>query len=138
LRWFANIVAGRTRNRGQEFVIGGYVPGNPLDSIIVGYYERDKLMYAGKMKNGFVPRTRQEVYQRLKGLEIDNCPFANLPQKKRMPGALTREELKNSVRVKPEVIAQIEFVEWTPDGHLRHPKFVGLRDDKDLRSVTRE
>lgn len=98
MRWFANIVAGRTRNRGQEFVIGGYVPGNPLDSIIVGYYERDKLMYAGKMKNGFVPRTRQEVYQRLKGLEIDNCPFANLPQKKRTPGALTREELKNSVR----------------------------------------
>jgi bifunctional non-homologous end joining protein LigD len=48
-------------NRAQEFVIGGYVPRNPLDSILVGYYERDKLMYAGKVKNGFVPRTRREV-----------------------------------------------------------------------------
>jgi ATP-dependent DNA ligase len=114
-------------NRGQEFVIGGYVPGNPLDSIIVGYYDGDKLMYAAKVRNGFVQRTRQEVYRKLKGLEIDICPFANLPERKRTQWALTTEEMKKCVWVKPEVVAQIEFAEWTPDGHLRHSKFVGLR-----------
>jgi bifunctional non-homologous end joining protein LigD len=51
-------------------------------------------------------------------LEIDTCPFANLPEKKRTPGALTAEEMKKCVWVKPEVVAQIEFVEWTPDGSL--------------------
>ena len=52
--------------------------------------------------------------------------------------ALTREEMKNCLWVKPELVVQIEFGEWTPDGHLRHPKFVGWRDDKDAREVVRE
>jgi ATP-dependent DNA ligase len=76
-------------NRGQEFVIGGYVPGNPLDSIIVGYYEGDKLMYAAKLRNGFVPQVRRDVARRLKGLEIPTCPFGNLPEKKRTQWSLT-------------------------------------------------
>ena len=109
------------------------MPAEPIDSLIVGHHEADKLHYVAKVKNGFVPRTRQEVYRRVKGLQIDTCPFANLPEKKRTPWALTREELKNCVWVKPELIAQVEFVEWTPDGHLRHAKFVGLREDKDPR-----
>jgi ATP-dependent DNA ligase len=70
-------------NRGQEFVIGGYTPGNPLDSVIVGYYEGDKLLYAAKVRNGFVPRLRRKVWQKLKDLGIEACPFANLPEKKR-------------------------------------------------------
>ena len=52
--------------------------------------------------------------------------------------ALTKEEMKNSVWLKPELVAQIEFTEWTPDGHLRHSKFVGLREDKEAREVVRE
>jgi ATP-dependent DNA ligase len=125
-------------NKGQEFVIGGYVPDNPFDSIIVGCYQDEKLMYAAKVRNGFVSNTRREVAAKLEGLQIDACPFANLPERKRTQWALTREEMKNCVWVKPELVAQIEFGEWTPDGHLRHSKFVGLRDDKNPHEVVRE
>ena len=125
-------------NKGQEFVIGGYFPDNPFDSIIVGYYQDGKLLYAAKVRNGFAPHTRREVAARLKGLQIDTCPFANLPERKRTQWALTREEMKNCVWVKPELVAQIDFGEWTPDGHLRHSRFVALRDDKNPHEVIRE
>jgi ATP-dependent DNA ligase len=125
-------------NQGQEFVIGGYVPNNPLDSIVVGYYDGDKLIYVAKVRNGFVPHTRREVFSKLRGLKIGTCPFVNLPEKKRTTYSLTKEEMKKCVWLKPELVAQVEFAEWTPDGHLRHSKFVGLRDDKDARTVTRE
>jgi DNA ligase D-like protein (predicted ligase) len=68
-------------NRGQEFVIGGYRLGNPIDALIVGYYQDGKLLYAAKIRNGFVPHLRREVATRLKDLEIDACPFANLPER---------------------------------------------------------
>jgi DNA ligase D-like protein (predicted ligase) len=125
-------------NRGQEFVIGGYTPGNPFDALIVGYYEGERLLYSAKVRNGFVPLVRREVASRFNGLEIDTCPFANLPEKKRTQWALTKEEMKNCVWLKPLLVAQIEFTEWTPDGHLRHSKFVGLREDKRAREVVRE
>jgi bifunctional non-homologous end joining protein LigD len=125
-------------SRGQELVIGGYVPGNPIDSIIVGYYQDGRLLYAGKVRNGFVPHTRRAVAAKLRGLEIATCPFANLPERKRTQWALTKEEMKNCKWVEPEVVAQIEFTEWTPDAHLRQSAFVGLREDKDPREVVRE
>jgi ATP-dependent DNA ligase len=125
-------------NKGQEFVIGGYVPDNPFDSIIVGYYQDGKLYYAAKVRNGFVQHTRREVFQRLRGLQVDACPFVNLPEKKRTQWALTHEEMKNCVWVKPELVVQIEFGEWTPDRHLRHSKFVALREDKTSHEVVRE
>jgi bifunctional non-homologous end joining protein LigD len=107
-------------------------------TVIIGYYEGDQLLYAAKVRNGFVPQLCREVWQRFKGLETASCPFANLPEKKRTQWALTREEMKNCIWVKPRLVAQIEFTEWTPDGHLRHSKFVGLRDDKEPREVVRE
>jgi len=125
-------------NRGQEFVIGGYTPGSPFDALIVGNYENGKLLYAAKVRNGFVPLVRREVASKFKGLEIDTCPFSNLPEKKRTQWALTKEEMKNCVWLKPKLVAQVEFTEWTPDGHLRHSKFVGLRDDREAREVVRE
>jgi bifunctional non-homologous end joining protein LigD len=125
-------------NRGQEFVIGGYTPGNPFDALIVGYYEGERFLYAAKVRNGFVPLVRREVASRFKGLEIDTCPFANLPEGKRTQWALTKEEMNNCMWLKPELVAQIEFTEWTPDGHLRHSRFAGLREDKDAREVVRE
>jgi ATP-dependent DNA ligase len=85
-----------------------------------------------------VLQLRREVASRFKRLEIDPCPFANLPEKKRTQWALTREEMKNRVWLKPELAAHIEFTEWTPEGHLRHSKFVGLREDKKARDVVRE
>jgi hypothetical protein len=75
-------------------VIGGYTPDNPLDELIVGYYEGYKLRFANKVRNGFVPRLRREVCTRLKHLESDTCPFANLPEKKLTLWALTREEME--------------------------------------------
>jgi len=125
-------------NQGQEFVVGGYTLGNPIDALIVGYYQDGKLLYAAKIRNGFVPHLRREVANRLKGLEANDCPFANLPERKRTQWALTKEEMKNCVWVKPELVAQIEFAEWTPDGHLRHSKFISLREDKDPKEVMRE
>jgi ATP-dependent DNA ligase len=80
----------------------------------------------------FVPQVRCEVATRRKG------PFANLPEKKRTQWALTKEEMKNCAWLKPELVAQIEFTEWTPDGHLRHSRFVGLREDKEAGGVVRE
>jgi bifunctional non-homologous end joining protein LigD len=92
----------------------------------------------GKVRNGFVPYTRRTVAAKFTGLKTDTCPFTNLPEKKRTQWALTADEMKNCRWLKPELVAQIEFGKRTPDGHLRHSKFVGLRDDKNPRNVTRE
>ena len=125
-------------NKGQEFVIGGYTPGNPFDAVIVGYYQESKLLYAGKVRAGFVPHVRWEVMAKMKALKTEACPFANLPEKKRTQWALTKDEMKNCQWLKPKLVAQIEFTEWTPDGHLRGASFAGLRDDKEAREVVRE
>jgi DNA ligase D-like protein (predicted ligase) len=128
-------------NRGQEFVIGGYTPGlHGLDAIIVGYYRGEELVYVARTRNGFVPASRRQLFEKLKPLVIPNCPFVNLPEKKqsRWGLGLTAEEMKKCVWVKPKLVAQIEFLEWTEADHLRHSKFVGLREDKDPRSVVKE
>ncbi len=84
--------------------------------------------------------TRASVFKRFKGLEIAECPFVNLPQKKsgRWGAGLTKEKMANCVWLRPQLVAQIEFLEWTPDGNLRHTKFVGMREDKDARGIVRE
>ena len=85
-----------------------------------------------------MPHVRRDVATRLKGLQTETCSFINLPEKKRTQWALTREEMKNCVWVRPDCIAQVEFAEWTPNAHLRHATFLGLREDKDLRDVVLE
>jgi bifunctional non-homologous end joining protein LigD len=68
-------------NQGQEFVIGGYTPSpKNFDALIFGYYEGDRLLYVARTRNGFTPALRQQLYRRFHGLEIPNCPFANLPE----------------------------------------------------------
>jgi ATP-dependent DNA ligase len=114
------------------------VPSDPFESLIVRYYEGDKLIYVAKVRNGFVPQVRRDVARRFKGLEIPVCPFANLPEKKRTMWALTKEEMNNCRWLKPDLVAEIEFTEWTPDGHLRHSKFIRLREDKKASEVVRE
>lgn len=125
-------------NRVEHFVIGGYTPGNPFDALIVGYYEGAKLCFAAKVRNGFVAHSRRDLFKRLHGHEQSACPFANLPERKRTPWALTSEEMKKCRWLKPVLVARIEFTEWTPDGHLRHASFAGLRDDKEPTTVSRE
>jgi DNA ligase D-like protein (predicted ligase) len=128
-------------NLGQEFVIGGFTPGpHGLDAIIVGYYRENELIYVARTRNGFVPASRRRVFERLKPLVVPNCPFVNLPEtyKARWGEALTAEKMKKCVWVRPEIVAQIEFLEWTDADHLRHSKFAGLREDKEAREVVRE
>jgi bifunctional non-homologous end joining protein LigD len=124
--------------QGQEFVIGGYKIGNPLESLLIGYYDKGKLIFLDKVRNGLTPWLRKELHRKLQPLETESCPFANLPERKTRLGAVTKEEMKNCRWVKPEIVAQIEFAEWTVDNHLRHPKFVGLREDKEPQEVVRE
>ena len=128
-------------NLGQEFVIGGFTPGpHGLDAIIVGYYRGDDLVYVARTRNGFVPASRRRVFEKLKPLAVPNCPFVNLPEthKARWGEELTADKMKNCVWVRPEVVAQIEFLEWTDAVHLRHSKFAGLREDKDAKDVVKE
>jgi bifunctional non-homologous end joining protein LigD len=128
-------------NRGQELVIGGFLPGSHgLDSIIVGYYKGDNLVYVARVRNGFVPASRRQVFEKLRSLVIPQCPFANLPEthRSRWGEGLTAEDMKKCVWTQPRLVAQIEFLEWTESDHLRHSKFAGLREDKDPRSVVKE
>lgn len=128
-------------NQGQEFVVGGYTPGgNGFDAVIIGFYRGKDLIYASRVRAGFVPATRREVAAKLKGLQIAKCPFVNLPQKDagRWGQGLTAEKMKACIWVKPQVVVRIDFLEWTGADHLRHTKFVALRDDKDPKKVVRE
>lgn len=128
-------------NQEQEFVIGGYVPSaRTFESLIVGVYEQKSLLFVAKVKNGFSPRVRGEIFPALKSLQTDTCPFTNLPETKRSRWgqALTAEKMKECRWVKPVLVCQIAFVEWTEGGDLRHATFLAMRDDKDAREVTRE
>ncbi len=117
-------------NRTQEFVIGGYTVGSRhFDGLIFGYWEGDELMYAARTRSGFTPAVREQLHQWFRGLETPQCPFANLPEARagRWGEGLTAAKMKNCRWLRPELVGQFEFVEWTPDKHLRHSRFVGLR-----------
>ena len=128
-------------NLGQEFVIGGYIPSHlGLDSIVIGVYRGKDLYYSARVRAGFVPATRRQVFNEIKRLKTARCPFVNLPEEQagRWGQGLTAEKMKDCVWLRPEKVAQVEFLEWTGADHLRHTKFVALRDDKDPRKVVRE
>ena len=128
-------------NCGQELVIGGYIPGpHGLDSIIVGYYKGEELVYVARVRNGLVPASRRQLFHRLRPLAIPACPFINLPEsgKGRWGQGLTADVMKKCVWVRPDLVAQIDFLEWTDGDLLRHSKFVGLRTDKNARLVVKE
>jgi len=127
-------------NLGQEFVIGGYTIGNPFDAIVFGFYEGKKLIYAARTRNGFTPATRAALFRKFKGLEIPDCPFINLPESKtgRWGQGLTAAKMKDCRWLKPVLVGQFEFLEWTGENHLRHSRFIALRDDKKARDVVRE
>lgn len=125
----------------QEFVVGGYIPSNlGVDSLVVGFYRGKDLVYAARVRAGLVPATRRDVFDRLKHLKNAKCPFVNLPEPAagRWGQGLTAEKMKECVWVRPEMVAEIQFLEWTGVNHLRHTKFAGLREDKDPSKVVRE
>jgi bifunctional non-homologous end joining protein LigD len=115
----------------QEFVIGGFTApqGSRTDfgALLVGYYEGDKPRYAGRVGTGFDRETLATLGLRLRELERDDPPFADVHP---IP--------RGTHWVEPELVAQIGFAEWTRDGRLRHPRYLGLRDDKPAREVVRE
>ena len=113
-------------NLEQEFVIGGYIPGaRGFDALLVGVHEKRRLIFSAKVKNGFVPRIRDELFPALKALQSTHCPFTNLPEKR-------------ASRCGAKLVCQVAFLEWTDAGHLRHCTFIGMRDDKRLAEVVRE
>jgi bifunctional non-homologous end joining protein LigD len=116
---------------GQEFVIGGYTPPKGsrigLGALLVGYYDGRDLVYAGKVGTGFDTATLQRLHERLSAMEQDTPPFSR--GQVHEPGAHW---------VRPELVAEVGFTEWTRDGKLRHPRYTGLRTDKDPNEVVRE
>jgi bifunctional non-homologous end joining protein LigD len=117
-------------NQTQEFVIGGYtVGGSTFDAVVFGYYDGTRLIYAARSRNDFTPSSREALFRKFKGLETGKCPFVNLPETRsgRWGEGLTAEKMKDCVWPKPVLVAAFEFLEWTPDNHLRHAKFVGWR-----------
>jgi DNA ligase D-like protein (predicted ligase) len=128
-------------NAGQEFVIGGYTPSpKNFDAIIFGYYDGPRLIYVARTRNGFTPASREQLYKRFRGLEVKECPFVNLPEARsgRWGQGLTAEKMVECRWLQPRLVGAFEFVEWTPDAHLRHSRFIGLRDDKRAKDVRRE
>jgi bifunctional non-homologous end joining protein LigD len=115
----------------QEFVIGGFTDpkGSRHDfgALLIGYYRGDDLAFAGKVGTGFDDETLRSLGRRLESLEQDRPPFT--------AGRLPRKGIH---WVKPDLVGQIGFTEWTRDGQLRHPRFLGLREDKPAREVVRE
>jgi bifunctional non-homologous end joining protein LigD len=129
-------------NKAQELVIGGYRAGrDDFENLAVGYYdERGRLIFNSKIKNGFTPRLKKQIFECLRKLETKTCPFDNLPESKsaRRGEALTAEAMKHYRWIEPKLVARVEFTEWTSADHLRHSRFVALRDDKDPKDVRKE
>lgn len=116
----------------QEFVVGGYTEPSGtrvgFGALLIGYYDGDDFVYAGRLGTGFNTKLLNELYALMRASEIDKAPFtrgSDLPR-------------KNAHWVRPEIIVEAAFMEWTSEGKLRHPKFLRLRDDKSPRDVVRE
>jgi bifunctional non-homologous end joining protein LigD len=114
----------------QELVIGGYTAPrgsrSDLGALLLGHFEDGRLRYAGRVGTGFTAATLRDLAERLAPLRRETSPFAD---DVRVP---------HSTWVEPKLVAQVGFSEWTRDGRLRHPRFLGLRDDKAAEEVVRE
>jgi bifunctional non-homologous end joining protein LigD len=127
----------------QEFVIGGYTEpkgSRPyFGALLIGYYDEGRLLFASKVGTGFDTKTLKELYTKFQKLRAEAFPFANVPT----PAGggtqgLSRAEMRRCTWLKPKLVCQVRFTEWTNDGGLRHPVFLGLRDDKSAAEVVRE
>jgi DNA ligase D-like protein (predicted ligase) len=117
----------------QEFVIGGYTDPQRsrvgFGALLLGYYDADGgLVYAGKVGTGFSNQLLRSLHATLSGLEQDRSPFSRGKPL----------SLRGVHWVKPRLVGEVGFSEWTADGELRHPRFQGMRDDKEARDVVRE
>jgi len=119
--------------RRQEFVIGGFTDPEGtragLGALLIGYYDRDRLVFSGKVGTGFTHKVALDLRATLDRIEQRTSPFTPAP-----PGSLGR----NAHWVKPDLVCEVVFTEWTTDGKIRHPSFQGLRADKKPKQVMRE
>lgn len=128
----------------QEFVIGGYTePGGSrpyFGSVLVGYYEGGKLMFSARVGTGFDTKTLKALHTHFQTIRTETYPFSNVPSQRhgRFGTGLTRAEMKRCTWLKPVLVCQVRFAEWTDDGGLRHPVFLGLRDDISPEEARRE
>ena len=128
----------------QEFVIGGYTPPEGsrkyFGAILVGYYKENRLMFAGKVGTGFTANSLLMLHKKFRAEERDDCPFEDLPSKQngKWVQAITPSMMRKLHWVNPVFVCEIKFAEWTRDGKLRAPVFLGLRDDKKPKEVGRE
>ena len=116
----------------QELVVGGFTDPQGarvgLGALLVGYYEGDDFVFAGKVGTGFDTKLLLELRQRLNTLEQSQSPFTRAKGLPRL----------RAHWVRPEIVVQVGFIEWTTHDKLRHPRLLGVRDDKDARAVVRE
>jgi bifunctional non-homologous end joining protein LigD len=128
----------------QEFVIGGFTPPQGgrqhFGAILVGYYEKKKLLFAGKVGTGFNTKSLASLHKKLKSEKREDCPFADLPSKQggQWVQGITPAMMRKIEWVNPVFVCQVKFAEWTRDGKLRQPVFLGLREDKKPSQVVRE
>jgi bifunctional non-homologous end joining protein LigD len=131
-------------HREQEFVIGGYSDPTGgrqhFGALLLGYYESRKLRFCGKVGTGFNDSTLRSLRTKFRKLESTECPFTNLPESRsgRFGSGMTRAEMKRCHWLKPELVCQVRFSEWTDDDRLRQPVYLGLREDKNASDVVRE
>lgn len=128
----------------QEFVIGGYTPPagsrKHFGALLVGYYEKKRLLFAGKVGTGFNAKLLASLAKRFKEEERDDCPFADLPSKQggQWVQGITPAMMRRCRWINPVFVCQVKFAEWTRDGKLRQPVFLALREDKKAAEVKRE
>jgi bifunctional non-homologous end joining protein LigD len=128
----------------QEFVIGGYTQptGNRshFGSILIGVYQGKRLRFVGRVGTGFDEKGLQEAHRRFQSLRTADPPFADFPPAGRSPfgGGLTARQIQRCVWLRPALVCQVRFSEWTEDGSIRHPVFLAFREDKLAREVHRE
>jgi bifunctional non-homologous end joining protein LigD len=128
----------------QEFVIGGYTSPQrarkQFGALLVGYYENKNLVFAGKVGTGFTTKSLASLYKQFQTEKRAHCPFVDLPSKQngQWVQGITPSIMKKMHWIKPKFVAEIKFAEWTRDGKLRAPVFLGLREDKEPSEVVRE
>lgn len=128
----------------QEFVIGGMTPPQGsrkyFGALLVGYYEKKRLLFAARVGTGFDTRQLATLYQLFMKEKRHDCPFADLPSKERgvWSQGITPAMMLRCQWIDPVFVCQVKFAEWTRDGNLRQPVFLGLRDDKKPTEVVRE
>jgi bifunctional non-homologous end joining protein LigD len=117
----------------QEFVVAGYVPSSTsksaIGSLVLGYFERGKLVHAGRVGTGFTQQVAADLFKRLAKLRQKDSPFAK---------KLSTDAARDAVFVRPELVAEVEFRAWTAEGSVRHASYRGLREDRSPEEVVRE